>query len=332
MFNKVFIEKDIQDHILTKTIISKIKYKEQYLIDSYADIWGRARKPYLEKRDNLNLFIATKKGQKIKEAPPAYGHGDEKHYYFIHSYNCIYECEYCYLQGHFTSPDLVFFVNHDEIIREMADIVKNDPHVWFHAGEFSDSLALSHITGELPLYFEFFKKYPNAKLELRTKSLNIKELEKLKALPNIIVSFTMSSHHAGKIFDYKCPSVKHRIIAIKKLVENGYQIGLHFDPIIYHEDFEEGYLEVINELGNILPNNQLQYISLGVVRFTKDIYHDVKNNYPESKILKQDFTKSFDGKMRYNAPMRMWMMQKVKQMLINHYDIDKIYFCMEEDL
>ncbi len=332
MFNKVFIENNILTHQLTKDIISKIKFNEIHHIDSYDDIWGRARKPYLEKRENLNLFIAIKKGQKVKEAPPAYGHGDEKHYYFIHSYNCIYECEYCYLQGHFTSPDLVFFVNHDEIIQEMEEIVKKNPNVWFHAGEFSDSLALSHITGELPLYFEFFEKNPNAKLELRTKSLNIKVLEKLKAQPNIIVSFTMSSHHAGKIFDYKCPSVKHRLIAIKKLVECGYQIGLHFDPIIYHEDFEQGYLEVINKLGSILPNNQLHYISLGVVRFTKEIYHDVKNNYPESKILKQDFTKSFDGKMRYNAPMRMWMMQKVKQMLIDYYNMDKIYFCMEEEL
>jgi spore photoproduct lyase len=332
MFNTVFIEKDVLHNKYTQRILEKVKFKTQKEVENVDDIWGRVKKPYLQKRETLNLFIGNKKGAKVKEAPPAYGHGKEKHFYFIHAYNCIYECQYCYLQGYFNTPDVVLFVNHSEIIDEMREIVKEHPDAWFHAGEYSDSLALSHITNEFEEYFEFFKEHPKAKLELRTKSVNIKSLESLTALSNTYVSFTMSSHTGGKAFDFKCPSVKARLIAIEKLVKKGYSIGLHFDPIIYHEGFKEEYQEVIKSLEKILPDNQLGYISVGVVRFTKDVYREVEKNYPDSLITKQDYIKSFDNKIRYNGPMRMWMMNSIKDSLINHgkFSENKIYFCMEE--
>lgn len=333
MFNKVFIEQDIQQNPYTLKILSQIKYNEKLIIDNMDDIWGRVKKPYLQKRETLNLFIATKKGTLVKEAPVAYGHGHEKHFYYIHAYNCIYECQYCYLQGYFNTPDLVLFVNHEQIIEQMKDLIelKENENAWFHAGEYSDSLNLSHITQELDLYFDFFRKHPKCRMELRTKSVNIKELLRLQPVDNVYVSFTISSSQGAKAFDYKCPTVSSRLKAIKKLVAHGYNIGIHFDPIIYHEDFLKEYKELLRELALVLPPNKLGYISIGVVRFTKDVYREVENNYPDSKIHTQDLIKSFDGKVRYNMPMRMWMMNSVKELCLSHeYESEKIYLCMEE--
>lgn len=333
MFNKVFIEQDIQENPFTQNILSKIKYQEKKVIERYDNIWGRVKKPYLQKRDNLNLFIASKRGDLVKEAPDAYGLGSERHYYFIHAFNCIYECQYCYLQGYFNTPDIVLFVNHHEIIQEMKRLSSKPENkgAWFHAGEYSDSLALGHITGELREYFNFFYEHPEQKLELRTKAVNIRPLLELKPAPNIFVSFTLSSNKGGKAFDFKCPSITHRLNAIQKLVQAGYMIGIHLDPIIYHENFEQGYQELLKELQNILPNKQLGYISIGVVRFTKDVYHEVQKNYPESNIHTQDYIKSFDGKIRYNRPMRKWMLNHVKDICLKAgYTESKIYECMED--
>jgi spore photoproduct lyase len=333
MFDKVFIERDVKNSPHTQNILKNVKFNQQQIIESIDEIWGRVKKPYLQKRETLNLFIANKKGTLVKEAPFAYGHGDEKHFYYIHAYNCIYECQYCYLQGYFNTPDLVLFVNHEEIIQEMKKLIElpENKGAWFHAGEYSDSLNLSHITKELGLYFDFFRENPDFKLELRTKSVNLKELIKLNPAPNIFVSFTLSSTQGGKAFDYKCPSVPARIKAIKKLVDHGYNIGIHLDPIIFHEDFLEEYSLLLQDLAQVLPNKSVGYMSIGVVRFTKDVYREVENNYPDSKIHSQDLIKSFDGKVRYNMPMRMWMMNSVKDLCIkNGYEDNKIYLCMEE--
>lgn len=332
MFKRIFIEESVKDLEYTQNIINHFPKVEPEYIDKVENIWGRVKKPYLQKRENLNLFIGRKEGQLVKEAPNAYGIGSEKHFYYIHAYNCIYECKYCYLQGYFNSPDIVLFVNHDEIISQMQSIANEYNDCWFHAGEYSDSMALSHITNEWAAYWSFFKRNPTNKLELRTKSVNIKSIENLEPLDNIYISFTLAGHSEGKQFDYKCPSVKARLNAIQKLVDKGFKVGIHFDPIVYSEECFKNYEIVIEQLSNIISNSDLGYISIGVVRFTKPVYKEVQKNYPESNLLAQDFTKSFDGKVRYNHPMRMWILNNIKDLCIqNGFLKEKIYLCMEDD-
>lgn len=330
MWNEVYLEESLSDHPRARAIVSKLK-KKPLLIPSYNDIWGRSKKPYLQKRDTLNLFIARKEGQLLKLAPDAYGKAGEPHYYFIHAYNCIYECQYCYLQGYFNTPDIVLFINHEEIIAAMEDELKKhlDTHVWFHAGEFSDSLALTHLTGELELYHEFCKKNPKAIIELRTKSVNIRELEKLSPLTNFIISFSLSPKEMAQKIDLKTPGTESRIKAMQALMRQGWKIGAHFDPIIYEDNFKESYQELVSSMTEILA--QLEYLSLGVVRFTKDVYREMERNYPDSLIHSGPMVKSFDGKVRYHRPMRMWMMNTIKELCIQKgLSAEKIYLCMEE--
>lgn len=332
MFKHIYIEENIFHHARTQNILKQFNDLEYTLIDKVENYWGRAKKPYLQKRDNLKLFIGHKFGDLVRVAPDAYGLTGAPHYYFVHAYNCIYECEYCYLQGHFNTPDIVLFINHEEIIAKMQELTDNTQgEIWFHAGEFSDSLNLSHITGELSLYHAFCAKNPRAKIELRTKSVNIKQVEKLAPLPNFITSFSLASHQSAALYDKKCPSIKARLRAIEKLASLGHPIGIHFDPVVLSDHFENEYREVINELFDILPQKLLAYISLGVVRFTKDVYFEVARNYPASSILAQDFKKSFDGKMRYEKPLRLWMLNKIKTMLVAcDTPLQKIYLCMED--
>lgn len=332
MFSRIFIEKSVEDLEYTKRIINFFPKTEFKVIDKIEDIWGRVKKPYLQKRETLNLFIGRKEGALVKEAPDAYGIGKEKHFYFIHAYNCIYECQYCYLQGYFNTPDIVLFVNHNEIIKDMQKITDEYPDAWFHAGEYSDSLALSHLTNEWDEYWEFFKKNKQAKLELRTKSVNLKSIIELEPLDNVYISFTLAGFKEGKTYDLRCPSVQARLKAIDKLVQKGFKIGIHLDPIVHSEDIEESYETLLLELSKVLPDSQLGYLSIGVVRFTKDVYKEVENNYPASPILTQNFIKSFDSKVRYSHPMRMWILNKVKDICIkNNFSSEKIYMCMEQE-
>ena len=334
MFEKVLIEKSVLNHHRTKSILEKIKYRKLLEIDDIDDVFNRVKKPYLQKRTNLNLFIGNKKGTLVKEAPSAYGLSGNPHYYFIHAYNCFYECDYCYLQGYFHSPDLVFFINHEDIANEMSEVLKKTPPEltpWFHAGEFSDSLGLSHLSGEIPFYFDYFQKKPNAVLELRTKSANTRELEKQVPLKNIVTTFSMSPEKQIKEHDLKTAPLKARLGSIERLHQKGFPIGIHFDPIIYNDNIITEYQELIEQLNHSIPLKEIEYISLGVVRFTKDVFHQVQKNYPKSSIHGGEFIKSFDGKVRYNRPMRLWLLQKIKDLLVQAgAQADKVYLCMED--
>lgn len=337
MFETIFIEKELlrseKVSEKVKEICSRFKGAQIKRIERYDDIWGRVKKPYLHKRTNLNLFLAKKRGQLVKEAPDAYGLAGEKHFYFIHAYNCIYECEYCYLQGYFNSPDIVLFLNHDEIKEEMQKVLEENPgeDIWFHAGEFSDSLALSHITGELEEYWDFFRKNPRAKLELRTKSVNIKRLEKLEPLNNVYASFSLSPERAAKERDLKTPPLKTRIKAIEGLKEKGHKIGIHLDPIVYTKAIEDEYTDLAKSLSGSFALQDFAYFSIGVVRFTPDVFREAQKNYPSSPMFAQEFVKGSSDIVRYPRPMRSWILNKIKQILIDHGALpDSVYLCMED--
>ena len=332
MFDRIFIEQEVKDLPATEKILRTFPDLPITEIDQVDKVFGQVKKPYLQKRETLNLFLGKKRGQLVKEAPEAYGAAGAPHYYFVHAYNCIYECQYCYLQGYFHSPDIVLFLNHAEIAEEIHRVADQHPDqtVWFHAGEFSDSLALSRLSGELDFYFDCFKKRPTAKLELRTKSANIRELLKLEPAPNIITSFSLSPDKASKHFDLKTPPLKARLAAMKALSDAGHPLAIHLDPIIYQPNFIEAYDQMLSQLTNQIDLNRIQYISLGVVRFTKDVYREVRNNYPQTSEFRGNFKTSFDGKVRYDRPTRMYILNQVKA-LCSKYGAseDQIYLCME---
>ncbi len=333
MWNEIYVEEELKDLPRVKEILERIG-KAPIFIENYSELWGRSKKPYLHKRDSLNLFIAKKKGQLLKPAPDAYGQGSDPHYYFIHAFNCIYECQYCYLQGYFNSPDIVIFINHEEIIHEMQSKLKQHPdlRVWFHAGEFSDSLALSHITGELSYYHDFCMKNPQSVIELRTKSVNIKEIEKLTPLPNFIVSFSLSPEEISRKIDLKTPSMDARLRAMKRLHNLGHCLAAHFDPIIFEDSYKVNYGKLLAQMNKYGLSKDLSYLSLGVVRFTKEVYRETERNYPDSIIHTGPMVKSFDGKVRYHRPMRMWMMKSIKEIAIkNGIEAQRIYLCMEDN-
>lgn len=337
MFSRIFVEKEITLNSRVQEILKRFSSVPVKEIDKVEDIFGRVKKPYLQKKTDLNLFLGVKKGQLVKVAPDAYGLAGDPHFYFIHAYNCIYECNYCYLQGYFNSPDIVLYMNHDEIAQEIKkyaqEVVQKDATKtpWFHAGEFSDSLALSHITGEVPFYFDVFKNLPQAMLELRTKSANTKALEDIAPLPNVIISFSLSPKDKIKNNDLKTPSLKARLSAIQRLHKLGHPIGIHLDPIIYDDRFKEKYDELIKDLKEVIALEDIEYISIGVVRFTKDVFNQVKLNYPQSELLAQELIKSDDGKVRYPRPMRLWMLQTLKEILVQNGAIkERVYLCMED--
>lgn len=335
MFERIFIERELKDHPRAQEILARFKNTPVKEIERVEEIFGRVKKPYLQKRESLQLFLAQKRGPLVKEAPAAYGQAGDPHYYYIHAYNCIYECTYCYLQGYFHSPDLVLFLNHEEILKEIEQVILNTPSnqtPWFHAGEYSDSLALSHLTGELPLYYDFFRQYPQARLELRTKSANVKEIMELPPLNNVTVSFSITPAKDVKEHDLKTPPLKARLSAMKKLADHGHRLGLHFDPIIWSEHMMAEYEELLNQIKDHLSWDAIDYLSLGVVRFTKDVYHQVEKNYPDSPFLKSDFVKSFDGKVRYMKAQRAWMLGGVQNLALSAgLSPQKIYLCMEDE-
>ena len=118
---------------------------------------------------------------------------------------------------------------------------------------------------------------------------------------------------------------------MEKVIKAGHKIGIHLDPIIWDQDFEQHYQQLILSLSKNLDLSRVVYISVGVVRFTKDVYRQVGQNYPDSDLLAMEFIKTADGKVRYPRPMRMKILHKVKEFLLESgFASSQVYLCMED--
>ncbi len=333
-FEHVFVEKQLRNDPYAKALLQKLKHLPVTEIESYDSTWGKVRVPYLDKRKGLKVFIAKKKGQLIKQTPPAYGTSDGIHYYFIHAYNCPYECQYCYLQGYFQTPHLVFFVNHDEILDEMQKVVdqeKSQQNIWFHAGEFSDSLALSHLTNELPTYWKFFLKNPQSFLEIRSKSANISALLELPSAPNIICSFSFSGPDQIQRYEKGTAPFKARLSSLEKLAKMGHSIAIHFDPLVYQEHWREDFTKALNALATRGLVSKIRYCSLGVIRFPQDIAQQVEKNYSDSDLFNSPMETSSSGMKRYPYPLRRAFLREIYQLCLSSgFQERQLYFCMED--
>ncbi|MBN1654186.1 MAG: hypothetical protein JXA30_10450 [Deltaproteobacteria bacterium] len=333
MFSRIFVEQEIRDSARVQEILDRYQGVPVSTIERISDVFERVRKPYLLKRRDLALLLGSKKGKKIRESPAFYGLGEGPHYLLMHAYNCIHECAYCYLQGYFNSPDIVLFLNFEDFSSEIETATRalsNGERAWFHAGEYSDSLALPAVSSGLEFLFELFGNLSRASLELRTKSTNIKTLLGLEPRPNIVASFTLSPQKWIEQYELNTPPLASRIRALGTLARGGHPVAVHFDPIIYQRDIEHAYRALLKELLESISPSKLEYLSLGVVRFSRQVFQQIKANYPDSKLLAAEFVKGFDNKISYNRPTRLWLLNKIKTLCLEAgIDERRIYLCME---
>ena len=92
--------------------------------------------------------------------------------------NCIYDCNYCFLQGMFNSAHYVIFVNYEDFFLNIKDILNHKSKNLFFSGYDCDSLALEDITGFMDFFLNKFIKLKNGILEIRSKSTKYKKYKK----------------------------------------------------------------------------------------------------------------------------------------------------------
>jgi spore photoproduct lyase len=109
----------------------------------------------------------------------------------------------------------VLFVNYEDFQRQIRDICYQTPDqpIYFFSGYDCDSLALEPITGFAEAFLPLFAELPNAWLELRTKSTQIRSLLNRQPLKQCVVAFSLSPDDVVEKVEAKAPSLDKRLEA-----------------------------------------------------------------------------------------------------------------------
>ncbi len=294
--DKVYIEETVRYHPLAEKIISKLNPIRIEFVEDWRKIGDT--KPLTQRavEDKNSLALAEKKGEVIKSI----GRMESGEYYLFHEIDCTYDCEYCYLQYYFQTKVPVIFVNRDEVLKKIEEVLKAHPHPYFHVGEVSDALAFDHLTEFSLDMARLFSEYKNGTIEFRTKSTNIPNLVSIKDPPkNVIPSWTISPEKVVQSIEHKTPSFDERLLAARKCQENGYTIGIRLDPVILYEGWERDYKGMVEGLFSALDTRKIDYISLGTIKLHKLLIEAISERFPENPILFDELVPTDDGKYRY---------------------------------
>lgn len=248
--------------------------------------------------------------------------------------NCPMDCVYCILQAYLNNPWLSFFVNVEDLFAELDQALDREPDRFFRigTGEFTDSLALDSLTHLSPRLVTYMAGRSNAVLELKSKSVNIDNLEGLAHRGRTLVAWSLNSPMIMAREEIRTATLEERLHAAVRCARWGYKLAFHFDPIILHQGWQEGYRHTIRQLFATVPAEAIVWISLGALRFLPSLKSIAAERFPASRFFYQEFIEGLDGKRRYFRSERVAMYRCLVDELRQYADPRTcIYFCMEND-
>ncbi|MFQ5545474.1 MAG: radical SAM protein, partial [Acidiferrobacterales bacterium] len=266
MIHTIYIEREIADYPRTREICDKFADAARIQCERYGEVFNPKAQNFRLQKQRPALILARKHDGMVLKTPEGYGIGGNHNYYFSHMLNCIYDCRYCFLQGMYRSAHYVLFVNYEDFETAIVSKISeaNGEIIWFFSGYDCDSLALEPITGFVEHVLPLFARHPNAFIELRTKSTQVRSLLRTEPLPNCVVAFSFTPKEISAALENGVPPVEKRIDAMVRLQRQGWRLGLRFDPMIYHEDYQAHYRRLFTDLFRRLDTERLHSVTLGV--------------------------------------------------------------------
>ena len=334
MIERIFVDAGITGEALTRRILKKAKdipveiTSDRRPVD---DRIGAAKDPVGEGKKTL--WLTRQKGGFVKPCPCTPGYVGCNYFIINSVLNCPLDCSYCILQDYLGPSPVTVFVNTEDMRRGWEAFLRrrSGRFTRIGTGELGDSLALDPLTRTAAEFIAYFKTKPFAFFELKTKTVQVQGILEVEPAENIVVSWSLNSAAIARLEERGAPSVWERIEAACEAVGQGFPVGFHFDPLVIHPGWEEGYGSVIERLLRTIPPARIRWMSLGSLRFSPALKRIFEDRFPGSRLPLGELVPGRDGKLRYFKPLRLGLYRRIVGLLReNGGGKIPLYFCMED--
>ena len=221
---------------------------------------------------------------------------------------CSLGCSYCSIQTFYTDGKISI----DKNLAEKLSKIPLDPSKNYHigSGQSSDSLAIGNREGVLDAQLEFARKNSNIILEFKTKSSNIDHLVKTDVPKNVFVSWSLNPQLFIDNEEHGTASLDQRISSARRLSDKGILIGFHFHPIVYYENYEKDYSDVVEKVMTTFEPSEIAMISMGTLTFIKPAIQKLRSTGLSSKVLQIPMADAV-GKSSYTREIKAEIFNQV---------------------
>jgi spore photoproduct lyase len=275
-FSHIYVEKKAKHHEKTLEILGRFKNATIIEIEHYKDVFNQKGQDFRAQKQTPKLILALKEEPFLYEGSQyADGFGFEQFYYTPTMLNCLYDCDYCYLQGMYPSANMVVYVNREDFFKATLPLL--DKPLLICTSYDTDLMAVEKLIGENREWINFAQTQKNLHLELRTKSANFSTIADLEPNNQIVIAWTLSPQAIIDSYESKTPPLAKRLASIKEAMDLGWQVRICLDPVIYNEEFEKNYLPFIDEVFTTLACEKIFEVTTGSFRMSS----------PHLKVLKK---------------------------------------------
>lgn len=245
---------------------------------------------------------------------------------------CRFECAYCFLQGTMRTmvPLPVLFMDSKGMMASVREFLGKPGSLMLNTGELSDSLDFDDYTGISRWLVPMFGRQDRHRLLMLTKSDNVEQILGLEHSGMTTVSWSVNAPLVAHRFEGMAPSPQRRVIAARRVRDDGYSVRLRIDPMVplfaWQHDYES--LARMIKLAGVKP----EVITLGSLRFMPSVRPQAVRNGRNLDVFR--FAKPQgdpDRRARVEAEERVRMYRFMIERIGDILPGTKVGLCKETD-
>ena len=318
-FTNVYVEKSI-DLSLTGF---DLKGRNIIRINNYKEVFNRTHQNIELQKLSQSLILTENHGNFIYHgADVCQDFGNDNFYYCSTVMNCIFNCDYCYLQGLYPTGNIAVSVNIEDCFKELDKLLE-DKSIYLCISYDTDLLAMEKMLGYVSRFIKYASEHPNITIEVRTKFGNGKLFDNFTTADNVIFAWTLSPDCFKNDIESKASPLNARLEASKCAINKGFKTRICIDPIICCYDWKNKYRKLVeNVFENIKPQD-IYDLSLGVFRISTDYLKLIRKRRPCSVCISYPFIS--ENKVSHYGELSDEMISFVRSEVMKYYPENKIY-------
>lgn len=289
-YNALYIERKATNHPHGKTLLRLFSDRRIIVLEDYGEFFNRPNQDFQGQKSSPALVAAVGTPPFLYEATErVVGQSDLPVYYNDQLRNCVYNCEYCFLQGMHASGHTLVYVNSEDFQAAAARRGGEGPY-WLSISYLTDILAFEETLPLVSEWISFSDRNPGITFEVRTKG-EASPIVRSLGHPGVVLVWSLSPPSVASRHESGCASFQNRLFAAETALRFGWRVRLAFDPVILVPGWKQAYTDMLATVFRRLPPDRIEAATYGVFRMGADYMGRIATSRRDSTILHHPFTR-----------------------------------------
>ncbi len=271
-FDHVYVERSARDYPLTRDVLSRLSSPHVTEIDDANAFFKRPGQDFALQKRAPKLILARKRGTYLyrgNERIASFG-AERALFYTDIVRNCLFDCDYCFLQGMHPSANILLNVNIEDYLEAVTTHMTRYGELYLSISYLSDLLGFERHFGLVRRWIEASRNIRGVEIEVRTKSDGFSTLHDVAPHKGVILTWSLSPDALARGHEAGTGGFAQRLFDARRAALRGWRVRLCFDPVIVAESWRDDYRRAVEEVFRRMPHDGIEAVSFGVFRMHPD--------------------------------------------------------------